>query len=380
MKINFMKKPLFVLAVAAMTQANQAMAQNEMPLSVNLQNTNDTVVVICMDMNTREAGSKDTLAVNKTSFSTTLRVKEPSYTYLLNMKNGKINSQVFFVAVPGEKCEITGDWNSSYYLNGSEFYKQYDAMDRSLEVFQNEKNALDKECREMLEKGMNRDSVISYFQSKAEEIDARMEKAQMDYVKANPKSEISAYLVSQLGTEKTDAAYKLLDASVRNGRMKSILKLALEQAAKEKEMKEKAKLVSEGKAAPDFTLKDINGKPLRLSSLRGKYVVLDFWGSWCGWCIKGFPEMKNYYNKYKGKLEILGIDCGDTETKWKEAVKKHALPWLHVYNPRGNGDITGKYAIQGYPTKIVVDPKGVIAKVVVGEDPAFYTYLDKLFK
>ena len=50
--------------------------------------------------------------------------------------------------------------------------------------------------------------------------------------------------------------------------------------------------------APDFTLNDINGKPLALSSLRGKYVVIDFWGSWCGWCIKGIPKMKEYYAKY----------------------------------------------------------------------------------
>ena len=54
--------------------------------------------------------------------------------------------------------------------------------------------------------------------------------------------------------------------------------------------------------APDFTLNDIDGNPLSLSSLRGKYVVLDFWGSWCVWCIKGMPEMKKYYAKYKDKL------------------------------------------------------------------------------
>jgi prepilin-type N-terminal cleavage/methylation domain-containing protein len=62
-----------------------------------------------------------------------------------------------------------------------------------------------------------------------------------------------------------------------------------------------------------------------------------------------------------------------------DAVEKHQLPWLHVYNPR-NSDIATKYAIEGYPTKIVVDPQGIIARVVIGEDPEFYTYLDSLFK
>ena len=51
---------------------------------------------------------------------------------------------------------------------------------------------------------------------------------------------------------------------------------------------------ADGIEAPDFTLNDINGNPLTLSSLRGKYVILDFWGSWCGWCIKGIPQMKEY--------------------------------------------------------------------------------------
>ena len=122
-----------------------------------------------------------------------------------------------------------------------------------------------------------------------------------------------------------------------------------------------------------------DGNDLALSSLRGKYVVLDFWGSWCGWCIKGIPDMKKYYAKYKDRMEILGIDCRDTEAKWKAAVEKYELPWLHVRNA-GNLDVSKLYGVPGYPTKIVVDPKGKIAKIVVGEDPAFYTYLDELFK
>ena len=131
--------------------------------------------------------------------------------------------------------------------------------------------------------------------------------------------------------------------------------------------------------APDFTLPDINGEPVKLSSLRGKYVVLDFWGSWCGWCIKGFPDMKKYYEKYKSKLEILGVDCRDTQEKWKAAIAKYELPWKHVYNP-DNSSLTADYAIEGYPTKVIIDPEGKIVKTIVGEDPEFYTFLDELFK
>ena len=130
--------------------------------------------------------------------------------------------------------------------------------------------------------------------------------------------------------------------------------------------------------APDFTLNDINGKPLALSSLRGKYVILDFWGSWCVWCIRGIPHMKEYYNKYKGKFEILGIDCNDSEQDWKDAVKEHELPWLHVYNTP-DSQLLETYNIEGFPTKIIIDPDGKIVKTIVGEDPEFYTLLDQLF-
>jgi thiol-disulfide isomerase/thioredoxin len=136
-------------------------------------------------------------------------------------------------------------------------------------------------------------------------------------------------------------------------------------------------LTSENEA-PDFTLNDLNGKPLTLSSLRGKYVILDFWGSWCGWCIKGIPQMKEYYQKYAGKFEILGIDCNDPEEKWKAAVEKYELPWLHVYNTR-DSKVLEQYEIQGFPTKIIVGPDGKIVKTIIGEDPAFYTLLDQLF-
>ena len=137
--------------------------------------------------------------------------------------------------------------------------------------------------------------------------------------------------------------------------------------------------IADGQMAPDFTLNDINGKPLSLSSLRGKYVIIDFWGSWCGWCIKGMPMMKEYYKKYSDKMEILGVDCNDPEKKWKAAVKDLDLPWKHVYNPKGSTEVLEKYEIEGFPTKVLVDPEGKLVKIVVGEDPKFYLYLDELF-
>ena len=133
--------------------------------------------------------------------------------------------------------------------------------------------------------------------------------------------------------------------------------------------------------APDFELPDLQGNPLKLSSLRGKYVVLDFWGSWCIWCIRGIPHMKAYYAKYKEKIEILGIDCHDTEEKWKATVMEYDIPWLHVRcDDAVLPYIAQKYKVEGFPTKVIIDPEGRLVKTVAGEDPAFYTFLDELLK
>ena len=144
---------------------------------------------------------------------------------------------------------------------------------------------------------------------------------------------------------------------------------------------EAAEVAVDGELAPDFELPNLQGSTTKLSSLRGKYVILDFWGSWCVWCIRGIPKMKEAYTKYKDKMEILGVDCRDTEEKWRAAVDEHQLPWLQVRCPDEQlQTIAAQYSIEGFPTKVIIDPDGKLVRTVVGEDPAFYTFLDELFK
>ena len=76
-------------------------------------------------------------------------------------------------------------------------------------------------------------------------------------------------------------------------------------------------------------------------------------------------------------MEIIGIDCRDTEDKWKKGIKEYDIPWVNVF--AGNDDgITNLYAVSGFPTKVIIDPQGNIVKTVVGESPEFYELLDEL--
>lgn len=116
---------------------------------------------------------------------------------------------------------------------------------------------------------------------------------------------------------------------------------------------------------------------MSLSDFKGKWVILDFWGSWCIWCIKGFPELKEAYEKYNDELVIIGVDCNETEEAWKAGVAKYELPWVNVYCPDGN-PLVAEYGIQGFPTKAIIDPEGKIRNITTGHNPDFFTALSNL--
>ena len=288
----------------------------------------------------------------------------------------------FMLYVPGETMEVhcTAD---GWSLNGSEFYrqageikKQQDENDRAYRA------ALVDHNEKVQAEGANKDSLKQAIWKVYTDYIGKKQSIVIDYAKANPDAECVAMWLPYLSDKK--ALFDVMSDKVKtNSRVSDYIKQLQDEAAAKQRQIESTKAargnVAVGKMAPDFTLKDINGNDLTMSSLRGKYLILDFWGSWCGWCIKGMPKMKEYYKKYGDKLEILGVDCNDTEDKWKKAVEQHQIPWLHVYNPK-NGDVPVMYAVEGYPTKIVIDPEGKIAKIIVGESEDFYNYLDSLFK
>ncbi len=137
------------------------------------------------------------------------------------------------------------------------------------------------------------------------------------------------------------------------------------------------------KKAPNFTLPDAQGKEVSLNSLRGSWVVLDFWGSWCGWCIKGFPQMKENYAKLNPKVKFVGVAIGDKKETWLRALQKYELPWINLWEDPDTDrakSVTALYGVTGFPTKLIINPDGYIVNTTVGEDPEFYNILNALVK
>lgn len=131
--------------------------------------------------------------------------------------------------------------------------------------------------------------------------------------------------------------------------------------------------------APNFTLTDLTGNQVSLTDFWGKWVILDFWGSWCSPCLKGMPELKDIYETYSGKIEIIGVDCNDTRESWINAVTRLELPWVQLIQTESD-NVTSAYSVTAYPTKVVIDPTGKIKKIYSGASPTFKEDLEVWLK
>ncbi len=135
----------------------------------------------------------------------------------------------------------------------------------------------------------------------------------------------------------------------------------------------------EGSMAPDFSLPKADGTPFSLSKLRGKYVLVDFWASWCGPCRKENPQVVALYNKYKDKgFEILGVSLDEDKEAWLKAIEKDRLTWIHVSDLKGwQNEAARLYNVNAIPMTYLIDPDGVIiAKGLRG--PALEAKLQEL--
>ena len=127
---------------------------------------------------------------------------------------------------------------------------------------------------------------------------------------------------------------------------------------------EKIKLTDIGQKAPDFKLSSQNGEMVRLSSFKGKYVLLDFWASWCAPCRIANRELIELYDKFKGKnFEIVAVSVDENKNSWLKAIEKDGSKWIHLSELKGWNTKTAKtYGVRAVPQSFLLDTNGIIIK------------------
>lgn len=337
----------------------------------------------------------DTLRVKNESFSYTHKIKNTKriaiWPFIAKKKKPGVagkNRSVEFIARPGDAIEFKGDVTETFNAipTGTSLCEAMNAFNKSIEPLSKKSAEISKRVRAIQTKLMNDKSFdiskgmppeINMKNDSINEIYNKINLAKIDFIEKNPKSEISAYYLSNMVTRKSIPDNKALEVLDGLDETVKTSPYYINVATRLKG----SEATKPGNIVPSIiTRRTLDGKEFNLETLRGKYVLIDFWGTWCGPCVAEMPKVKEYKEKYKDELVILAINSGDTKQKIIDFIKPKGYDWMQLMSKRGDGEdnFVSKFNINGFPTKFIIDPEGKILHRYVGNAEESFEKLDEL--
>ncbi len=282
--------------------------------------------------------------------------------------------------IPSNRIEIFVFPKNEVVVNAktTDFYTDYTASGNSLNLEQNKYRKFTQDayadwCKKFYNTEDNyvkgtKQATIRKLERESRVARKLYREKHVEFIKNNPDMELSAFLLSKERKPIIKRYYPLFSSRVKQSYWGEKLSKQIETWKK----------LSLNSVAPDFEYITYRKKRFRLKENRGKYVVIDFWGTWCGACILDIPKMKKFYNTNKDKVNLIGIAVRDSNENWTKAIQKYQMNWIQILNDKNTDDLIKKYGVEGFPTKIIINPEGKIEGVFLGSNDDFFVKINQL--